>query len=77
MGPLIDKKGNLCFKPWWAARTIQEEKAFKDWVKWIEDRRSIEEYKDLHIYHYGHYEKAAMRQLQEKYTGCSDQIMNG
>ena len=28
----------------------------------------------MHIYHYGHYEKAAMRQLQEKYTGCSDQI---
>ena len=69
-----DKKGNLCFKPWWAHDRLQEEKAFKDWVKWIEDRRSIEEYKDMHIYHYGHYEKAAMRQLQEKYTGCSDQI---
>ncbi len=69
-----DKKDNLCFKPWWAHNRLQEEKAFKDWVKWIEDRRSIEEYKDMHIYHYGHYEKAAMRQLQEKYTGCSDQI---
>ena len=69
-----DTKDNLSFKAWWAHDPFQEEKSFKDWVKWIEDRRSIEEYKDLHIYHYGHYEKAAMRQLQEKYTGCSDQI---
>ncbi len=69
-----DKKENLSFKAWWAHDPLQEEKAFKDWVKWIEDRRSLKEYKDMHIYHYGHYEKAAMRQLQEKYTGCSDQI---
>ena len=69
-----DKKDNLNFKAWWAHNKSQEEIAFKDWVKWIEDRRSIEEYKDMHIYHYGHYEKAAMRQLQEKYTGCSDKI---
>ena len=67
-------KDKLSFKPWWAHNEFQEETAFKDWVKWIEDRRSIKEYKDMHIYHYGHYEKAAMRQLQEKYTGCSDQI---
>lgn len=69
-----DNKGKLKFKAWWAHNKKQEEEAFKDWVKWIENRRSNEKYKNLHIYHYGHYEKAAMRQLQEKYSACSDEI---
>ncbi len=67
-----DENGKLKFKFWWAHDRKQEEKAFKCWVKWIEERRSIEKYNDMHIYHYGHYEKAAMRQLQEKYNGCEE-----
>ncbi len=67
-----DNNDELSFKSWWAHNRKEEEKAFKDWIKWIEHRKSIEKYKDMQIYHYGHYEKAAMRQLQEKYGGADE-----
>ena len=74
-GKIFDRKGEINFKSWWAHdKEIQEPKAFEDWVNWVEERRSKEKYKNLHIYHYGHYEKAAMRQLKQEHNICEDII---
>ena len=74
-GNIFDQEGEINFKSWWAHdKTIQEPKAFEDWVNWVEERRSKEKYKDLHIYHYGHYEIAAMRQLKQEHNICEDII---
>ena len=74
-GNIFDQDGEINFKSWWAHnKKVQEPKAFEDWVNWVEERRSKEKYKDLHIYHYGHYEKAAMRQLKQEHNICEDII---
>ena len=64
-GACFENNGKIEFEKWWAHNHPQEEKAFEDWVNWVEDRRK--KYPELHIYHYGNYEKDAMRKLQQKH----------
>ena len=54
-------------------KKVQEPKAFEDWVNWVEERRSKKSIR-IYIYHYGHYEKAAMRQLKQEHNICEDII---
>lgn len=58
--------GPAFYKAWWAHSPLEEKKAFKDWVNWVEQRRL--EYPGLHVYHYGNYEKAAIRRLAQQYS---------
>ena len=64
-GACFENNGKIEFEKWWAHNHSQEEEAFESWVNWVEDRRT--NYPDLHIYHYGNYEKDAMRNLQQKH----------
>jgi len=68
-GACYENNGNIEFEKWWAHNDQQEGKAFEDWTKWVEERRK--DYPELHIYHYGNYEKDAMRKLQQKHPNSS------
>ena len=54
------------YKAWWAHSPSEEKKAFEDWVEWVEDR--LKKYPNLKIYHYGSYEKSAIRRLAQQYA---------
>ena len=54
------------YKAWWAHSPSEEKKAFEDWVEWVENR--LKRYPNLKIYHYGSYEKSAIRRLAQQYA---------
>ncbi len=54
------------YKAWWAHSPSEEKKAFEDWVEWVENR--LKRYPNLKIYHYGSYEKSAIRRLAQQYS---------
>lgn len=54
------------FKGWWAHSSLEERKAFEQWVDWVEDRRC--RCPGLRIYHYASYEKTAMRRLAQQHS---------
>ena len=68
-GACYEKNGQIEFEKWWAHNPQQECDALENWINWVEDRRK--NYPELHIYHYGNYEKDAMRKLQQKYPNSS------
>ena len=54
------------YKAWWAHSPSEEKKAFEEWVEWVENR--LKKYPNLKIYHYGSYEKSAIRRLSQQYS---------
>ena len=54
------------YKSWWAHNALEEKKAFEGWVDWVEKR--LEKYPNLKIYHYGSYEKSAIRRIAQQYS---------
>ena len=54
------------FKAWWAHNSLEEKKAFQQWVDWVEARRRV--YPKLRVYHYASYEKTAMRRLAQQHS---------
>ena len=54
------------YKAWWAHSASEEKMAFEEWVEWIENR--LKKYPNLKIYHYGNYEKSAIRRLAQQYS---------
>ena len=57
---------NVLYKAWWAHSPSEEKRAFKEWVEWIENR--LKKYPHLKIYHYGSYEKSAIRRLAQQHS---------
>ncbi len=53
------------YRELWAHDDPSERKAFETWVDWLTDR--LREHPDLHVYHYGAYEKTALRRLMSRY----------
>ena len=62
----MDENNTDKYKVWWAHTSSQEEKAFLSWIDWVEDR--LKEFPKLKIYHYGRYDKNAIKSLSEKYS---------
>ena len=54
------------YKDWWAHSRKEEKKMFENWVEWVQVRRR--QYENLKIYHYGNYEKSAIRRLSQQYS---------
>ena len=54
------------YKSWWAHNALEEKKAFEGCVDWVEKR--LEKYPNLKIYHYGSYEKSAIRRKAQQYS---------
>ena len=57
--------GKLRFKDWWAHDTIQEKRAFEDFIDWAYQRWQRDS--AMHIYHYADYEITALRRLMVRY----------
>ena len=61
-----ESDGESIYKAWWAHTPLEEKKAFEQWVEWVEERRR--QYPGLRIYHYGNYEKGAIRRLAQQHS---------
>ncbi len=68
-GACYSKNGKIKFEKWWAHDHQEEGESFEQWATWVEERRI--NYPELHIYHYGNYEKDAMRKLQQKHPNSN------
>lgn len=64
-GATIIEDGKPKFCEWWAHTTEAEKEAFENFIEWCHQRWR----KDprMHVYHYGSYEKTALRRLMGKY----------
>ena len=68
----MDDWGNLDFKDWWAHDEKEEKQALVDFVEWAYQRWLA--HPGLHIYHYGHYEIARLKNLSGRYGVCENQV---
>jgi uncharacterized protein len=71
-GASFHQHATLEFRDWWAHDRQAEKRAFEGFVTWAFDR--WQQFPDLHIYHYNHYEVTALRRLMGKYGVCEDQV---
>jgi predicted RecB family nuclease len=71
-GACFRENGVLAFRDWWAHDRQAEKKALEGFVTWAYKR--WQQFPDLHIYHYNHYEVTAVRRLMGKYGVCEDEI---
>ncbi len=71
-GACFRENGALAFRDWWAHDRVAEKKALEGFVTWAYER--WQQFPDLHIYHYNHYEVTAVRRLMGKFGVCEDQV---
>ena len=71
-GVCFREDGALAFLDWWAHDRQAEKRALEGFVTWAYQR--WQQFPDLHIYHYNHYEVTALRRLMGKYGVCEDEI---
>jgi uncharacterized protein len=71
-GACFRENGALGFRDWWAHDRQAEKKALEGFVTWAYQR--WQQFPDLHIYHYNHYEVTALRRLMGKYGVCEDEV---
>jgi uncharacterized protein len=71
-GACFRENGALTFCDWWAHDRQAEKKALEGFVTWAYQR--WQQFPDLHIYHYNHYEVTALRRLMGKYGVCEGEI---
>ncbi|MEX1181652.1 MAG: TM0106 family RecB-like putative nuclease, partial [Gemmatimonadota bacterium] len=57
---------------WWALDRESERRAFERFIDFVMHRR--EQYPDLHIYHYNHYETTALKRLMGRYATREDEV---
>ena len=68
----FDTAGERQFRDFWAHDHDQENIAFERFVDWIYERWL--ENPGMHVYHYGHYEIAALRRLMGRYGSREHEI---
>ncbi len=59
-------RGSFIFDDWWAHNASEEKFAFESFMDWLAER--WHEDKQMHVYHYGIYEIAALRRLASRYA---------
>ncbi len=59
-------KNSVVYKAWWAHSPREEKKIFEEWIDWVQQRRG--NHPNLRIYHYGNYEKSAIRRLAQQHS---------
>ncbi|WP_084830206.1 TM0106 family RecB-like putative nuclease [Demequina rhizosphaerae] len=60
------------FTAFWAHDLRQEKRALKDFIAFVEERRSA--YPDMHVYHYAPYEKTHLLSIAMRHQVCEDVV---
>ena len=68
----FDRERNRQFRDFWAHDHDQEKQALIDFVDWVYSRWLADP--GMHIYHYGSYEKTALRKLMGRYGVCEHEV---
>jgi predicted RecB family nuclease len=58
--------GEMRFCDWWAHTPEEEKRAFEGFIDWVFSRWTAD--RSMHIYHYGSYEKTALRKLMGRHA---------
>ncbi len=67
-----DDAGTLTFRDWWAHDSVEEKKAFEDFIDWVYLRWKSSP--NMHIYHYASYEVSVVRRLSTRYASREDEV---
>jgi uncharacterized protein len=67
-----DEAGKLTFTDWWAHDSVEEKKAFDDFIDWVYLRWKTSP--NMHIYHYAAYEVSVVRRLSTRYASREDEV---
>lgn len=68
----LDASNEQVYEFSWALKPEQEKSIFENFIKIIMER--LEEFPDMHIYHYAPYEPAALKRLMGRYATCEDEV---
>ena len=68
----LDRGGQLAYRDWWAHDAQGERRALEGFFDWVMER--WREQPDLHIFHYGSYEVAALRRLVGREATRGDEL---
>ena len=66
LGAVHLESGKPKFSDWWAHDSIQEKRAFEEFIDWAHGKWSRDP--SMHIYHYAAYETTAVRRLMGQYA---------
>jgi len=64
--------GEPRFRAFWARDRIQEKRAFEELIDFLIGW--LGRYPDMHVYHYAHYEPAALRRLMGEHATREDEV---
>lgn len=67
-----DENGNLAYTSDWALSRQSEKDIFERFIDFVIQR--LQDYPDLHIYHFAPYEPAALKRLMGRYASREDEI---
>jgi len=71
-GTLYQDGGEWTYWPMWAHSRAEEQAAFETWMRWITGR--LDEFPDLHVFHYNSYEPVALKKLVARYGTCEHEV---
>jgi uncharacterized protein len=71
-GAATDGEGEPEYRDWWAHDAAGERAAFTAFVRWATARRAADP--SMHVYHYGAYERSALRRLMGRHAACEDEV---
>ena len=71
-GAVYLEGSNLEFKTFGASDAAGEKKAFADFMDWVFKR--LQDYPDMHIYHYADYENRTIKRLAQQYMTRMEQV---
>lgn len=71
---IVDGKEGFEFLDWWGHDREGEKRAFEEFIDWVYHRWLSNP--EMHIYHYGDYEKTALRKLSTLHDTRQDEVDN-
>ena len=71
-GVVYREHDRVTFQDWWAHDEVGERRALEAFVDWVYPRWRARP--DMHVYHYGNYEIAVLRDLSCRYATREDQV---
>lgn len=60
------------YRALWAFDPAHEKRIFDEFIEWLMKR--WEQYPDMHVYHYAHYEETAIKRLAGRHATCIDEV---
>ena len=68
----LNEKKELIYTSLWSKNADDEKKAFEEFIRFVVNH--LNEYPDLHIYHYAPYEPGAIKRLANKHATCENEV---